>query len=105
MTITAKLFSVVVLASFFAVACNTEQASKDSAVKDKKAEPKGETAKEIQNGFDGMPPKGTKAFCPVMKNEFEVSDKTEHSVHEGKTYVFCCPGCKEPFEKEPEKYI
>ena len=27
------------------------------------------------------------------------------SVYKGKTYYFCCPGCKEPFDKDPEKYI
>ena len=23
----------------------------------------------------------------------------------GKCYAFCCPGCKGPFDKNPEKYI
>ena len=25
--------------------------------------------------------------------------------HEGKTYYFCSPGCKEKFKKEPCKYL
>ncbi len=25
--------------------------------------------------------------------------------HQGKTYYFCAPGCKETFEKEPAKYL
>ncbi len=26
------------------------------------------------------------------------------SEHEGKTYYFCCDGCKDSFEKDPGKY-
>jgi Cu(I)/Ag(I) efflux system membrane fusion protein/cobalt-zinc-cadmium efflux system membrane fusion protein len=58
-----------------------------------------------RNGFDGMPPVGTKAFCPVMQNEFTVHEGTESTVYKGKTYVYCCPGCKKMFEEDPEKYI
>ena len=54
--------------------------------------------------FDKMPGPGTKALCPIMKNEFEVTPETESTVYKGKTYVFCCPGCKQLFEKKPEKY-
>ena len=69
-------------------------------------EPKVEAAaKPIKNGFDGMPAPGTDAFCPVMKQDFKVAADSTFSVHEGKTYVFCCPGCKEPFEKDPKKYL
>lgn len=27
------------------------------------------------------------------------------SEYKGKTYYFCCPTCKEVFDKEPEKYV
>lgn len=27
------------------------------------------------------------------------------SVYKGKTYYFCCSGCKPQFDKNPEKYI
>ena len=46
-----------------------------------------------------------KVQCPVMKNWIlpsEAADKTEYN---GKTYYFCCGGCKEKFLAEPEKYI
>jgi YHS domain-containing protein len=62
----------------------------------------GEKAK---NGFDSMPAPGTKAFCPVMKNEFEVKKDSPYSVYKGKTYVFCCAGCKPMFDENPEKYL
>lgn len=46
-----------------------------------------------------------KVECPVMKNWIlpsQAADKTEYN---GKTYYFCCGGCKEKFLADPEKYI
>jgi YHS domain-containing protein len=59
----------------------------------------------VPSAFDGMPPVGTRARCPVMGGEFAVSAETEHSKYRGQTYVFCCPGCKPQFDADPEKYI
>ncbi|MDJ0762488.1 MAG: YHS domain-containing protein [Myxococcota bacterium] len=55
--------------------------------------------------FDKPPAVGTKAKCPVMGQEFTVKENSEFSTHKGKTYVFCCPGCKPKFDKNPEKYL
>ena len=49
--------------------------------------------------------KEEKVQCPVMKTWIlpsEAADKTEYN---GKTYYFCCGGCKGKFLAEPEKYI
>ncbi|MFN3654186.1 MAG: YHS domain-containing protein [Candidatus Nitrosotenuis sp.] len=44
------------------------------------------------------------ATDPVCK--MEVDEKSSPtSRHEGKTYYFCCPSCKNMFEKNPAKYI
>lgn len=43
--------------------------------------------------------------CPVSGKEFTKSDSTPKYEYEGKTYYFCCAGCKDRFEKDPEKYI
>jgi len=40
--------------------------------------------------------------CPVMEGAVNKAIFTEY---EGKKVYFCCAGCKEKFEKEPEKYI
>ena len=33
-------------------------------------------------------------------------EKTEHTAeHDGRTYYFCCAGCREKFEADPEKYL
>ena len=36
---------------------------------------------------------------------FKDPETAAKSEYKGKTYYFCCPGCKEPFDKDPEKYI
>ncbi len=43
--------------------------------------------------------------CPVSGKTFNKSDNSESYVYKDKTYYFCCPGCKESFVKDPEKYI
>ena len=42
--------------------------------------------------------------CPVSGETFKKSEDTESLEYEGKTYYFCCAGCKETFLKDPEKY-
>ena len=40
--------------------------------------------------------------CPVMGRAI---DKNIYTEYKGKKVYFCCSGCKEAFEKEPEKYL
>ena len=40
--------------------------------------------------------------CPVMDGAI---NKELYTEYKGKKVYFCCPGCKEKFEKEPDKYI
>jgi YHS domain-containing protein len=40
--------------------------------------------------------------CPVMEGPI---NKELYTEYKGKKVYFCCPGCKEKFEKEPGKYI
>lgn len=47
---------------------------------------------------------GNPATCPVMGNTFTIKETTKVAVYKGKTYLFCCAGCYEPFKKNPEKY-
>ncbi|MFH1532438.1 MAG: YHS domain-containing protein [Pseudomonadota bacterium] len=60
---------------------------------------------DVPKVFDAPPAVGTKARCPVMGGEFTVTDKTERSEYQGKHVVFCCPGCKPSFDKDPEKFL
>ena len=44
------------------------------------------------------------AICPVMGGE--VSKDTQYKTeYKGKTIGFCCPGCIETFNADPEKYM
>ncbi len=40
--------------------------------------------------------------CPVMGGKI---DKQYFADYEGKRVYFCCPACKEPFLKEPAKFV
>lgn len=42
---------------------------------------------------------------PVCGMEIEKSEAAATYKYGGKTYYFCAPGCKQEFEKEPEKYL
>jgi YHS domain-containing protein len=44
----------------------------------------------------------TDPVCKMNVVEDKAAAKTEYK---GKTYYFCATGCKEKFEKEPEKYV
>ncbi len=42
--------------------------------------------------------------CPVRGEVMKKSEAKISTEYKGKTYYFCCPGCKEKFLKDPEKY-
>jgi YHS domain-containing protein len=48
---------------------------------------------------------GDKITCPVSGGTFNKSDAAGSMEYNGKTYYFCCAGCKEKFERDPEKYV
>lgn len=50
--------------------------------------------------------KAVSAICPIMGTKIpDISKAVGKSVYKGKTYYFCCAGCKPMFDKNPEKYI
>ncbi|MCM8829882.1 MAG: YHS domain-containing protein [Candidatus Omnitrophica bacterium] len=49
-----------------------------------------------------MPVKKYKDVVCRMWLKKETKNKAEK---DGKIYYFCSPGCKEKFEKDPEKYL
>jgi YHS domain-containing protein len=52
----------------------------------------------------GIVPKNEteQTICPVMGNPI---NKDVFVEYQGKKVYFCCPGCIEPFQKNPEKYL
>ena len=42
---------------------------------------------------------------PVCGMDIEKGKAAASSTHAGRTYYFCCDGCKEEFEANPEKYL
>lgn len=43
--------------------------------------------------------------CPVMGAVVKDPSTALHSEYKGRTYYFCCPGCKPMFDADPGKYI
>jgi YHS domain-containing protein len=46
----------------------------------------------------------TEVADPVCGMRVQVSGARYSSEYEGKTFAFCCAGCKERFDREPEEY-
>ncbi|RMD90900.1 MAG: YHS domain-containing protein [Calditrichaeota bacterium] len=46
-----------------------------------------------------------KAIDPVCGMKVDPKKAAGKSEYKGHTYYFCAPGCKEAFDKEPEKYL
>jgi len=45
------------------------------------------------------------ATDPVCQMEVEERSAAAQSTYQGKTYYFCAPGCREAFDKDPERYL
>ena len=44
------------------------------------------------------------AVDPVCRMTIREDTATEKVEYEGRVYYFCAPGCRQRFEKEPERY-
>ncbi len=42
---------------------------------------------------------------PVCGMEVEEKKAAAKAAHQGTTYYFCAAGCKQKFDREPEKYL
>ncbi len=47
----------------------------------------------------------TIAIDPVCKMEVDTASAAATSEHDGTTYYFCAPGCKQMFDEDPPRYI
>jgi YHS domain-containing protein len=63
-----------------------------------------EQAGDAPAAFDRLPAPGTLARCAVSGEVFTVAADTTYSEFQGKTYVFCCGGCKTRFDAAPDKF-
>jgi len=57
---------------------------------------------EEKTGADDKP---EVAKDPICGMEVDIKTAKHISEYQGETYYFCCAGCKQSFEKEPEKYL
>ena len=61
-----------------------------------------ETAEEAKKTVTEVVAEIEQTTCPVMEGPI---NKNIFAEYKGKKVYFCCPACKEKFEKEPEKYL
>jgi YHS domain-containing protein len=61
-------------------------------------------AADAATSFEGAPPVGAHAICPVSHEAFTVTAETQTSEHAGRTYAFCCPNCKARFDADPARF-
>lgn len=45
------------------------------------------------------------ATDPVCRMDVDERSAAGQSTYEGKTYYFCSPGCRDEFQKDPERYL
>jgi YHS domain-containing protein len=58
--------------------------------------------KDVKKPGEAKP--GDKSTCTVTGEEIEITADSPHSEHNGKTYYFCCTGCKKKFDADPAKF-
>jgi YHS domain-containing protein len=99
---------VVFGAAFVLAACGggnaPEPKSPEGAIpsSDAPAQPT-ETTAAVKAPGEAQP--GDTARCPVSGEEFEVQATSPSLEHAGKTYYFCCSGCKKKFENDPSTFL
>ena len=58
--------------------------------------------KDVKKPGEAKP--GDKSTCTVTGEEIDVTADSPKSEHNGKTYYFCCTGCKKKFDADPSKF-
>jgi YHS domain-containing protein len=97
-----KKVLAVALLSFAVAACGSKGGASPSDPSAANANP---NAKASAIKKPGEATVGDTAECPVSGEEFDVQATSPKHEHDGKTYFFCCSGCKKKFESNPQKYV
>ena len=99
-----RLLSLAVL-SFSVVACGGTEPAKTPAAHDEHAD--GHHGKKADGPMKapGEATIGDTTKCPISGEEFVVDASSPKVEHNGKTYYFCCSGCKKKFEADPAKFL
>lgn len=83
--------SVVLLGATLATAGDMDMKNHDMSIK-----------KTDHTRATPLKDEGSQKTCPVMGNPI---NKEIFVDHEGQRIYFCCPGCNDPFKKNPAKYL
>ncbi|MSQ83782.1 MAG: YHS domain-containing protein [Myxococcales bacterium] len=97
--------SIVVVSTFLVVAvaaCGGAQTKADPAPQAAVAAPAAAATAPAPAAVAAVPAGEVK--CPVSGEVFTPSASSPSADHNGKTYYFCCGGCKRKFEAAPDKF-
>lgn len=97
------IVGLLALASVSTVACGGKQVAPAAA-----SSPAGGSSAALATSAAVKTPGeanvGDTARCPVSGEEFTVEAGSPKAEHDGKTYYFCCAGCKKKFEAGPSRF-
>ena len=98
------LLAVVLIVGMIALnGCKKSEPAPDETPAERMQEMQGhEHAATVDEPAEAVAAVVEQTTCPVMGGAI---DKALFTEYQGKKVYFCCPGCKEKFEAEPEKYI
>ena len=70
--------------------------------------PRAESTERLNDKRDSVDRSAESAalVCPVTGDKIaSIKDAVGQSIYKGKTYYFCCDGCKPRFDKDPAKFV
>ena len=76
-----------------------------SLVKERRTPATESTAKTSAETPAAREPTDRTAIDPICGMTVEIAAAEHHSEYQGRTYYFCCAGCRHNFEKHPERYV
>ena len=59
----------------------------------------------VANALSIEPDGGVTILCPVMKGPRTIESGDIYTEYQGMRVYYCCPGCQEKFESDPERYL
>lgn len=59
----------------------------------------------VANALSIEPDGGVTILCPVMKGPRTIAPGDVYTEYRGMRVYYCCPGCQETFESDPERYL
>lgn len=94
--------SVAALVGLLAVGCGGSSSADESGGGTSSSGSEATAATVVPNGQASV---GDTTSCPVSGETFVVTADSPSVEHDGHTYYFCCPHCRERFQASPHEFL